>query len=66
MPVDGNKDEKSRKGQMGAAKTPRGPDKAGEKTKSAEREARLSQALRENLRRRKASVQSSDEEMKED
>ncbi len=66
MPMDGTEDEKSRKGQTGAAKTPRSPDNAGEKTKAAEREARLSQALRENLRRRKAGAQNRDEEMKED
>ncbi len=50
-------DEKSRGRHTAAAKTPPEDVKTGARTKSAGREARLAEALRENLRRRKAGGQ---------
>jgi len=53
MPTNPPENEKSREGQTSAAKKPDARGNGKPKTKSAGREARLAEALRENLRRRK-------------
>lgn len=58
--LDMTEDEKSRGRHTAAVKTPPEDVKTGAKIKSTEREARLSEALRENLRRRKAGGQRPD------
>ena len=58
--LDMPEDNKSHGRQTGASKTP--PKSA--KTKSAEREARLAEALKANLRRRKAGTKADGDEGK--
>jgi len=47
-------DDKSQDRRTAAPKKPGGPKNRGPKVKSAEKEARLAEALRANLRRRKS------------
>jgi len=53
MPINPPENEKPCEDQTGAAKKPDARDNGKPKAKSAKREARLAEALRDNLRRRK-------------